>query len=72
MAIPIKIGNYKLGKTLGSGSFGKVKCKLIFINIVVYYFSNIFVNSGNKWNYTIESCNKNSEQEKNKNPQHVR
>jgi len=25
MAIPIKIGNYKLGKTLGSGAFGKVK-----------------------------------------------
>jgi len=27
MAIPIKIGNYRLGKTLGTGSFGKVKCK---------------------------------------------
>jgi 5'-AMP-activated protein kinase catalytic alpha subunit len=25
MAIPIKIGNYRLAKTLGSGSFGKVK-----------------------------------------------
>ena len=25
MAIPIKIGNYRLGKTLGTGSFGKVK-----------------------------------------------
>lgn len=29
MAIPIKIGNYKLGKTLGSGSFGKVKRKIM-------------------------------------------
>jgi hypothetical protein len=28
MAIPIKIGNYRLGRTLGSGSFGKVKCKI--------------------------------------------
>ena len=27
MAIPIKIGNYRLGQTLGVGSFGKVKCK---------------------------------------------
>jgi len=26
MAIPIKIGNYRLLKTLGAGSFGKVKC----------------------------------------------
>lgn len=23
----IRIGNYRLGKTLGTGSFGKVKCK---------------------------------------------
>lgn len=24
--IPIQIGHYRLGKTLGIGSFGKVKC----------------------------------------------
>lgn len=25
--IPLQIGHYRLGKTLGIGSFGKVKCK---------------------------------------------
>jgi hypothetical protein len=34
MAIPIKIGNYKLGKTLGSGSFGKVK------GIITYFLES--------------------------------
>ena len=27
------VGNYKLGKTLGVGSFGKVKCKSAFFSI---------------------------------------
>lgn len=35
MAIPIKIGNYRLAKTLGSGSFGKVKGKSVLINKVI-------------------------------------
>jgi hypothetical protein len=26
--VPIVLGQYKLGKTLGIGAFGKVKCKL--------------------------------------------
>lgn len=26
----LTIGNFKLGKTIGIGSFGKVKCKLSF------------------------------------------
>lgn len=27
----MKIGHYKIGGTLGSGTFGKVKCKYIMI-----------------------------------------
>jgi len=27
MAFHIKIGNYRFSKNLGTGSFGKVKCK---------------------------------------------
>jgi 5'-AMP-activated protein kinase catalytic alpha subunit len=40
MAIPIKIGNYKLGKTLGSGSFGKVKgrVKIVIIAKLILLF----------------------------------
>ena len=41
MAIPIKIGNYKLGKTLGSGSFGKVKGKFISILFVILTLKNV-------------------------------
>jgi hypothetical protein len=26
--VPIVLGQYRLGKTLGIGAFGKVKCKL--------------------------------------------
>ena len=36
MAIPIKIGNYRLAKTLGSGSFGKVKGKYILVYAKTY------------------------------------
>ena len=44
MAIPIKIGNYKLGKTLGSGSFGKVKGNILTYNI--FFIQILF--SGNQ------------------------
>ena len=29
--VPIQLGQYKLGKTLGIGAFGKVKCKYGYV-----------------------------------------
>ena len=29
MSLPVQIGNYRIERNLGNGSFGKVKCKLL-------------------------------------------
>ena len=33
--VPIQLGQYKLGKTLGIGAFGKVKCKYGYILFMI-------------------------------------
>lgn len=44
--VPVILGQYRLGKTLGIGAFGKVKCKLMIfplplvpLSYLFYYFS---------------------------------
>lgn len=41
--VPVVLGQYRLGKTLGIGAFGKVKCNTLNFNNVQYIFLIYFV-----------------------------
>lgn len=58
MAIPIKIGNYRLAKTLGSGSFGKVKG--IYFKIICISLTNdlVGINEITKTKVAVKILNK--------------
>ena len=40
--VPVILGQYRLGKTLGIGAFGKVKCKFIFFTLFTSLYFNLF------------------------------
>lgn len=68
--VPIVLAQYRLGKTLGIGAFGKVKCKhasiwhmpsyhCIIDDDIVYFF---FLFSGTSYYYGFKSSSKDFEQ----------
>ncbi len=59
MAIPIKIGNYRLAKTLGSGSFGKVKgTQIVYENYKFTYKKIVGINEITKTKVAVKILNK--------------
>lgn len=60
MSFPLKVCNYKLGKTLGQGAYGKVKCKFKIYSLHLFCWI-----SGYQWNNQRASCFQDPEQTKN-------
>ena len=43
--VPIVLGQYRIGKTLGIGAFGKVKCKSLYIILYDSFISRVYINA---------------------------
>jgi hypothetical protein len=65
--VPIVLAQYRLGKTLGIGAFGKVKCEWFVQIRWMKNNDNVpFIRSGTPYNYGPQSRRQNSKQRKNK------